>query len=76
VVCATVSERNLLADVATLVDKHKYCKRVDELRKIVADGLRSNGYNAFICKSRWEKSTSIPAGNNSTPCIIIDKKLN
>ncbi|KAJ4750654.1 DUF506 family protein (DUF506) [Rhynchospora pubera] len=62
VVCATVSERNLLADVATLVDKHKICKRTDELRKIVADGLRSNGYDASICKSRWDKSASFPAG--------------
>lgn len=62
VVCATVSERNLLADVATLMDKHKSCKRVDELRTIVADDLRSNGYNASVCKSRWEKSASFPAG--------------
>lgn len=68
VVCSTVSERNLLADVATLMDKHKSCKRVDELRKIVADGLRSNGYNTSVCKSRWEKSASFPAGN-FTACI-------
>ncbi|CAA2955377.1 Hypothetical predicted protein [Olea europaea subsp. europaea] len=60
--CASVVERNLLADLSKIVEKNKTCKRKDDLRKIVTDGLVSLGYNASICKSKWEKSSSIPAG--------------
>ncbi|CAI9775927.1 unnamed protein product [Fraxinus pennsylvanica] len=60
--CASVVERNLLADVSKIVEKNKTCKRKDDLRKIVTDGLLALGYNASICKSKWEKSSSIPAG--------------
>lgn len=63
VLCACVSERNLLADVAKIVDKNKIGKRKDDFcRKIVTDGLLALGYDASICKSRWEKSSSYPAG--------------
>ncbi|CAI0434228.1 unnamed protein product [Linum tenue] len=61
--CASVAERNLLADTAKIVDKNKIGKRNDEFcRKIVTDGLTALGYDASICKSRWEKSVSHPAG--------------
>ncbi|KAE8670387.1 ADP-ribosylation factor-like protein 5-like isoform 1 [Hibiscus syriacus] len=60
--CATVVERNLLADTAMIVEKNRNCKRKDDLRKIVMDDLISLGYNSSICKSKWDKSPSFPAG--------------
>lgn len=61
--CETVSEKNLLADVTKIVDKNKICKRKDETsRKIVIDGLVASGYTVSICKSRWEKTLTYPAG--------------
>lgn len=66
VICACVSERNLLADVAKIVEKNKIGKRKDHIcRKIVTNDLLTLGYDASICKSRWEKSSSFPAGKNS-----------
>ena len=63
--CATVAERNLLADASKIVEKNKTtCKRKDDLRKVVTDGLITLGYNASLCKSKWDKSPSIPAGNS------------
>ncbi|OAY55664.1 hypothetical protein MANES_03G171000v8 [Manihot esculenta] len=58
----SVHERNLLADTAMIVDKNKNHKQKDDLRKIVADGLISLGYDSSICKSKWDKSPSHPAG--------------
>lgn len=64
--CASVCERNLLADTAKIVEKNKICKRKDDFcRKLVTDGLLALGYDASICKSRWEKSSFYPAGTLS-----------
>ncbi|KAJ6736173.1 hypothetical protein OIU85_018383 [Salix viminalis] len=72
VLCESVRERNLLADAARVVDKNKMCKRKDDVwRKIVADGLLGLGYDASICKSRWEKSPSYPAGEYEYIDVII-----
>ncbi|KAK7345928.1 hypothetical protein VNO77_16544 [Canavalia gladiata] len=61
--CASIVERNLLADVARIVEKNgKSYKRKDDLRKVVADGLFSLGYDSSICKSKWDKTSSCPAG--------------
>lgn len=60
--CASVNERNLLADTSKIVEMNKTCKRKDDLRKIVTDELLALGYKASICKSKWEKASSIPAG--------------
>jgi len=63
VACRSVVERNLLADTAKIVDKNKICKRKDSFcRKIVTESLLALGYDASVCKSRWEKSPSYPAG--------------
>ncbi|XP_014511236.1 uncharacterized protein LOC106769938 [Vigna radiata var. radiata] len=63
VACASAHERDLLADTAKIVEKNKICKRKDTFcRKIVTDGLLTLGYDVAICKSRWEKSPSYPAG--------------
>lgn len=63
--CANVVEKNLLAEVAKIVEKNKSIKRKDDLRKIVIDGLSSLGYDSSICKSNWDKTRSYPAGKIS-----------
>lgn len=60
--CASVTERNLLAETSKIVEENKSCKRKDDLRKIVTDELLALGYKASICKSKWEKASSTPAG--------------
>lgn len=73
VLCETVSERNLLADTAKIVDKNKICKRKDETsRKIVTDGLIANGYSVSICKSRWDKTSTYPAGEYEYIDAVIE----
>lgn len=71
--CASVSERNLLADTAKIVEKNKISKRKDDFcRKIVTDGLLALGYDASLCKSRWEKSRSFPSGEYDYVDVMID----
>ncbi|KAA0049317.1 uncharacterized protein E5676_scaffold434G00920 [Cucumis melo var. makuwa] len=71
--CTSVTERNLLADASKIVEKHnKIHKRKDDLRKIVTDALSSLGYNSSICKSKWEKSPSFPAGEYEYVDVILD----
>lgn len=61
--CSSVSERNLLADTANIFEKIKLCKcKIDYIRKSVTEGLTALGYDASICKSRWEKAPTYPAG--------------
>ncbi|XP_076904066.1 uncharacterized protein LOC143559350 [Bidens hawaiensis] len=60
--CASITQRNLLAETSKIVETHKACKRKDELIKTVAEQLQSLGYNSSICKSHWEKSPLYPAG--------------
>jgi hypothetical protein len=60
---ASVVERNLLADASRIAERcGKTCKGKAECRRAVADGLRALGYDAAVCKSRWEKTSSYPAG--------------
>ncbi|XP_071937983.1 uncharacterized protein [Coffea arabica] len=70
--CSTTVERNLLADTSKMVEKNKTCKRKDDLRKIVTDGLLALGYDASICKSKWDKSASIPAGEYDYIDVITE----
>ncbi|XP_057460724.1 uncharacterized protein LOC130751194 [Actinidia eriantha] len=73
VLCASVSERNLLADTSKIVEKNKISKRKDDnCRKIVIDGLLTLGYDASICKSRWEKSPSYPAGEYDYVDVMVE----
>ncbi|KAH8500280.1 hypothetical protein H0E87_015505 [Populus deltoides] len=72
--CASVAERNLLADTAMILEKNKNHKQKDDfLRKIVADGLTSLGYHSSICKSKWDKSPSFPAGEYEYVDVIIEE---
>ncbi|WOH12775.1 hypothetical protein DCAR_0832283 [Daucus carota subsp. sativus] len=70
--CASVSERNLLADTSNIVEKNKICKQKDDLRRILTDELVFHGYNASICKSRWEKSALYPAGEYEYIDVLVD----
>ncbi|XP_057771425.1 uncharacterized protein LOC130991311 [Salvia miltiorrhiza] len=71
--CATVAERNLLADTSKIVEKNnKTYKRKDDLRKIVTDDLISLGYNASLCKSKWDKSPSIPSGEYEYIDVVVE----
>ncbi|KAK7336802.1 hypothetical protein VNO77_17350 [Canavalia gladiata] len=76
VACASVCERNLLADTTRIIEKNKAtCKRKDSCcRKIVAEGLLGLGYDASICKSRWEKSPFCPAGEYEYIDVIMGKE--
>ncbi|GFP86058.1 hypothetical protein PHJA_000749700 [Phtheirospermum japonicum] len=70
--CQSVAERNLLADTSKIVEKNnKTCKRKNDLRKIVNDGLIALGYDASVCKSKWGKTSSIPAGKYEYIDVII-----
>ncbi|KAL5122097.1 hypothetical protein HKD37_02G002967 [Glycine soja] len=71
--CASVGERNLLAEVARIVEKNgKSIKRKDDLRKVVAEALSSLGYDSSICKSKWEKTSSCPAGEYEFIDAIVE----
>ncbi|KAI8566339.1 hypothetical protein RHMOL_Rhmol02G0033200 [Rhododendron molle] len=72
--CASVDERHLLAETSKIVEKNKICEKKDDLRKIVTDGLLLLGYDASICKSRWEKSPgpSFPAGEYEYIDVIAE----
>ncbi|PRQ36206.1 hypothetical protein RchiOBHm_Chr4g0388891 [Rosa chinensis] len=70
--CASVHERNLLADSAKIVETNKNIKQKDELRKIVTDGLSSLGYDSSICKSKWDKSPSFPAGEYEYIDVMVE----
>ncbi|KAK7268930.1 hypothetical protein RIF29_21640 [Crotalaria pallida] len=71
--CASVAERNLLADTSKIVEKNsKVFKRKDELRKIVTESLSSLGYDSSICKSKWDKTLTYPAGEYEYIDVIVE----
>ncbi|KAI3668095.1 hypothetical protein L6452_43170 [Arctium lappa] len=73
VICETISERDLLVESSKIVDKNKICKRKVEInRKVIADCLSAAGYNVSICKSRWEKTRTYPAGEYEYIDAIIE----
>ncbi|XP_027365656.1 uncharacterized protein LOC113872356 [Abrus precatorius] len=75
ILCASVGERNLLADVARIVEKNgKSYKRKDDFRKVVADGLSSLGYDSSVCKSKWDKTSSCPAGEYEFIDVIVEEE--
>ncbi|KAK8963797.1 hypothetical protein KSP40_PGU014210 [Platanthera guangdongensis] len=72
VLCASITERNLLADASKIIEKSKVLKAKVDFQKITAAGLRDLGYDASVCKSRWEKSPSVPAGEYEYVDVILD----
>lgn len=62
--CASVEERNLLADASKIVESNKsrIGKGKENCVKFVYENLVNLGYDAAICKSKWDKTATIPAG--------------
>lgn len=66
-------ERNLHAETARIIENNKICKRKDDFcRNIITEGLLALGYDASICKSRWEKQPSCPAGEYQYIDVLIE----
>ncbi|XP_023548668.1 uncharacterized protein LOC111807255 [Cucurbita pepo subsp. pepo] len=73
ILSASVAERNLLADTAKIFEKNnKIHKKKDDLREVVTDGLSSLGYDSSICKSKWDKFPSHPAGEYEYIDVIVE----
>ncbi|CAH8276686.1 unnamed protein product [Arabidopsis lyrata] len=70
--CGSFVEKNLLVEASKIIEKNKSVKRKDELRKIVVDELLFLGYDSSICKSKWDKSRSIPAGEYEYIDVIVN----
>uniref|UniRef100_A0ACD5WCU0 Uncharacterized protein n=1 Tax=Avena sativa TaxID=4498 RepID=A0ACD5WCU0_AVESA len=72
----SVAERNLLADASRIAERcSKTCKGKAECRRAVADGLRTLGYDAAVCKSRWEKTSSYPAGEHEYIDAVVGDEV-
>ncbi|KAF9606029.1 hypothetical protein IFM89_022155 [Coptis chinensis] len=75
VCCESNLEKNVLTETVKIVEKNNKicnCKRKEECRQVVIDGLVSLGYNACICKSKWEKSSSFPSGEYVYIDVVIE----
>ncbi|XP_050364962.1 uncharacterized protein LOC126783524 [Argentina anserina] len=73
VACPSLCERNLLADTARIVEKNKTGKRKDDNGTlVVTDHLIALGYDASLCKSRWEKTPSYPSGEYEYIDVIVN----
>ncbi|XP_074575407.1 uncharacterized protein LOC141831890 [Curcuma longa] len=72
ILCASNAERNLLADSSKIMEKAKNSKGKGECRRIVVEGLQSIGYDAAICKSKWEKTSYYPAGEYDYIDVVVD----
>ncbi|XP_077245438.1 uncharacterized protein LOC143885246 [Tasmannia lanceolata] len=70
--CASVEERNLLAYTAKIVEKNKMCKVKEDCRNVVISGLLALGYDASVCKSRWEKTPSFHAGEYEYIDVMVE----
>ncbi|BAF26524.1 uncharacterized protein [Oryza sativa Japonica Group] len=70
--CATLRERNLLADVCGHVERHRAGgARRRELLGLVAASLRAAGHDAAVCVSRWDKSPTHPAGEHAYVDVLL-----
>ncbi|KAI9123305.1 hypothetical protein K1719_006194 [Acacia pycnantha] len=73
--CASVAERNLLADAAKIVESNnKVFRTKDDLRNIVADGLSSLGYETSVCICKWDKTSYYPAGEHEFIDVIVEEE--
>ncbi|KAF0912763.1 hypothetical protein E2562_019001 [Oryza meyeriana var. granulata] len=73
---ASVAERNLLADASRIAERcGKSYEGKAECRRAVADGLRALGYDAAVCRSRWEKTSSYPAGEHEYIDAVVGEEV-
>ncbi|GAB2282315.1 hypothetical protein Dimus_016863 [Dionaea muscipula] len=72
-VCVSVNEKTVLAETAKIVERSKAAwKRKPDFGRIVTESLIAVGYDASICKSKWEKSSSFPAGEYEYIDVIME----
>ncbi|KAL6642911.1 hypothetical protein ACP70R_021092 [Stipagrostis hirtigluma subsp. patula] len=70
--CATLRERNLLADVSSHLERHRAAgARRRDLLRLVAASLRAAGHDAAVCVSRWDKSPSHLAGEHAYLDVLL-----
>ncbi|KAG8073572.1 hypothetical protein GUJ93_ZPchr0006g40809 [Zizania palustris] len=70
--CASLRERNLLADVSMLVERHRAAgARKRDLLRVVATSLRAAGHDAAVCLSHWDKSSSHPKGEHAYLDVLL-----
>lgn len=70
--CATLRERNLLADVCAHLERHREAgARRRDLLRLVASSLRGAGHDASVCVSRWDKSPSHPVGEHAYIDVLL-----
>ncbi|RCV46429.1 hypothetical protein SETIT_9G531100v2 [Setaria italica] len=70
--CASLRERNLLADVSTQVERHRASgARKRDLLRLLAESLRAAGHDAAVCLSRWDKSSSHLAGEHAYLDVLL-----
>ncbi|KAH9288777.1 hypothetical protein KI387_032894, partial [Taxus chinensis] len=82
VVCASVWERNILADTSKFVEAANHeantiCKDKDEctngcLRRAIMNRLRSLGYDAAVCNSTWDHACGYPTGEYEYIDVILE----
>lgn len=69
--------RRLQSDVAMAAEAFLGLKLNESgYRRVVMARLREKGYNAGICKARWEGSVGLIAGNYEYIDIVVDKNSN
>lgn len=83
--CTSIWERNLLADVSKLVEAVSHegnivCKDKEDctngcLRRAVMNRLRFSGYNAAVCKSRWDHANGYPSGEYEYIDVIVEGSM-
>ncbi|XP_062201604.1 uncharacterized protein LOC133904128 isoform X1 [Phragmites australis] len=70
--CATLRERNLLADVCAHLERQRAAgARRRDLLRLVAASLRAAGHDAAVCVSRWGKFPSHPAGEHAYLDVLL-----
>ncbi|BBN03464.1 hypothetical protein MPTK1_2g23680 [Marchantia polymorpha subsp. ruderalis] len=77
--CVSATESAILAAVSSAVQKFDDQSESDEdgkaersfLMRGVMSSLRSSGYNAAICKSRWEHAGGFPGGDYEYTDVIL-----
>lgn len=76
----SLAERNLLADASRVAERcrgggKQQQKKKGDLRLAVADGLRALGHDAAVCKSRWDKAPSFPAGEHEYIDAMVESEF-
>lgn len=77
VACGSSAEKDLLSETARIVERTRTKGGKEDcgaIRKMVADGLVALGYDASLCKCRWEKTPTIPAGEYEFVDVMLSSQ--